>query len=290
MNRPEVVSDPAEAYRRVRSMQQAGRSVGLTPTMGALHEGHLSLVRAAGERCDASVVTIFVNPTQFGPAEDFDQYPRTLREDCELLAPLNVDFVFAPHVDVMYPAGMSTSVQPPSVAEPLEGVCRPGHFAGVCTIVLKLLQLLPADSAFFGQKDFQQALVIQTMVADLNVPTEIRVEPIVREPDGLAMSSRNRYLSADERERALSLSRCLSLAEQAITEHDADSQRVLEIMEQELRQSQVSEIEYVAVADPKTLSEFSGPIDRDAVALVAARVGMTRLIDNRLIRISAQQA
>jgi pantoate--beta-alanine ligase len=197
-----VIHDPAEMQRTVLALRRQGLRVGLVPTMGALHAGHISLVARGKQNCDRVVTTIFVNPTQFAPHEDFGKYPRTLPTDLELLAAADCDYVFAPTNEAMYPPGCSTFVDPPAVATPLEGVCRPGHFRGVATVVLKLFGIAPADCAFFGQKDFQQAAVIRQMVRDLNVPIEIEVCPIVREADGLAMSSRNRYLSPAERQQA----------------------------------------------------------------------------------------
>lgn len=278
----DVVVDTTEALDRVRALQRAGKRVGLTPTMGALHEGHLSLVRASIRECDASVVTIFVNPTQFGPNEDFQQYPRDLQSDLDRLNPLGVEFVFAPDTDVMYPAGATTSIAPPKVAETLEGAMRPGHFAGVCTIVCKLFQILPVDVAFFGQKDFQQCLVVQQMVADLKMPIEIDVRPIVREPDGLALSSRNRYLSGEERERALGLSQALQTAERRIEAGESDAEAVMAEMQDVLSRSQIDKVDYAVLADPLSL-EIPDRVQRPIVALIAAHVGRTRLIDNRLI-------
>jgi len=188
-----------------RAQRAAGRRVGFVPTMGALHRGHLSLVEASLAECDQTVVSIFVNPTQFGPAEDLDKYPRDLERDAALLGALGEVTVFAPSAAAMYPDGHSTTVRVGKEAATLEGAARPGHFDGVATVVLKLLQIVPATHAYFGRKDYQQSLVVQRMVRDLNVPTEVRVCPIVREADGLAMSSRNAYLSPDERRRDIPL-------------------------------------------------------------------------------------
>ena len=211
-----TITTPAEIQRESRALSVEGKTVGLVPTMGALHEGHLSLVRRARGECDVVIATIFVNPAQFGPSEDFSRYPRTIERDLELLAAEGCDLVFVPPQEEVYPSDFSTFVEPPAVALPLEGRFRPGHFRGVATVVLKLFNLIPANVAYFGQKDYQQALVIQHMVRDLNLPIKIAVCPIVREPDGLALSSRNRYLSTAEREQALALSRTLQLAEQLV--------------------------------------------------------------------------
>jgi pantoate--beta-alanine ligase len=280
--KPPVVRSIEEIRRLVRDAQAAGRRVGVVPTMGALHEGHLSLVEECNRVCEATVVTIFVNPTQFAPHEDFSRYPRTLEADLEKLSAHRVDAVFCPEPGTMYPPGFSTYVEPPEVARPLEGVCRPGHFRGVATVVLKLFHAVPADAAFFGQKDYQQAAVIRRMVADLDVPIEIHVLPTVREPDGLAMSSRNVYLSPDERRRALAISHSLRVAEELAEQGERDAavirRRMLEILES----GGGDRIDYASIAHPDTLAELER-IDGPAVALVAAHVGSTRLIDNCLL-------
>lgn len=278
-----IFTDPAAIRRAVRQHQRAGRRVGLVPTMGALHEGHVSLVRIARERADVVAVTIFVNPTQFGPQEDFAKYPRTLEADLEALVAAGCDLVLVPERDAVYPPGCSTVVEPPAVAAPLEGVCRPGHFRGVTTIVLKLFGMVPADLACFGQKDYQQALVIRRMVDDLNVPIEIVVCPIVREADGLAMSSRNRYLSRDERQRALAISRSLQMATKAIAEGEQDAATLVKLMRDELTRAGIERIDYIALAHSETLAEKQ-TIDGPVVALIAAFVGSTRLIDNCLLQ------
>ena len=279
---PRVIASAAEMRRAVVAERAAGRRVGVVPTMGALHEGHLSLVRASQAECDSTVVTVFVNPTQFGPHEDLARYPRTLEADLAALGKLDVRWVFAPDVEEMYPEGHSTFVQPPQVAQPLEGPCRPGHFRGVATVVLKLFQIVPADVAFFGQKDYQQSLVVRRMVADLNVATEIRVCPIVREADGLALSSRNVYLSPTEREQALALSRSLLEAESAVRSGERGAGAIKRRMRGVLEAAGIERIDYVTLADPETLAE-PDRAEPPLVALVAAHVGTTRLIDNRII-------
>jgi pantoate--beta-alanine ligase len=226
-----------------------------------------------------TLATIFVNPTQFAPHEDFTRYPRTFDSDRRALAESGTELLFAPADGEMYPAGFSTYVEPPAVAAPLEGRCRPGHFRGVATVVLKLFQLTSADVAFFGQKDFQQALVIQHMVRDLDVPVRICVCPIVREPDGLAMSSRNRYLRAEERRRATALWRALSWAAERVAAGERDADRLTVRMRAELENNGLARIDYVAVADPQTLCPVQ-TIQGPAVALIAAYLGSTRLIDN----------
>lgn len=285
---PLVVSSGAEARARVRAAQATGNRVGLVPTMGALHDGHASLVRAARAECAEVITTIFVNPTQFGPQEDLARYPRTLPQDLEILRDAGCDWVFVPSVDEMYRPGSSTFVDPPRVSQRWEGECRPGHFRGVATVVLKLFQLLPADVAYFGAKDYQQTLVVRHMVTDLDVPIEISVRPTVREADGLAMSSRNRYLQPDERRRALALSRGLRASFEAWRGGESSARELERIVSDELVAGGVAEIEYVAVADPRSLEPLDTVMPLEAgvpraVVLIAARVGGTRLIDNLLL-------
>jgi pantoate--beta-alanine ligase len=266
----------------VRVLARAGKTVGLVPTMGALHEGHLSLVRRAKRECDVAVTTIFVNPAQFAPHEDFSKYPRTLDADLQALASASCDMAFVPGREEMYPPGASTFIEPPQVGQPLEGVCRAGHFRGVATVVLKLLNIIPADKAYFGQKDFQQALVIERMVADLNLPVQVVVCPIVREPDGLAMSSRNRYLSPSERQQALALSRALNLVQERFSRGERDAALLKGKMQETLEAAGIEREDYATISDAQTLAEVTR-IDTPAVALIAAFVGTTRLIDNCLL-------
>jgi pantoate--beta-alanine ligase len=277
-----VITSAADMQRHTLRLREDGRRIGLVPTMGALHAGHLSLVRAAREVADAVVATIFVNPTQFGPHEDFAKYPRTLEADLQALSAAGCDVVFVPERDEMYPPGSTTFVEPPAVSQPLEGVCRPGHFRGVATIVLKLFHLIPADAAFFGHKDYQQALVIRHMVRDLNVPIEIVVGPTVREADGLALSSRNRYLSPAQRQQAVALSRALDEAQGRVAGGQRDAAQVASAMRNILAAAGIERVDYAAVADPQTLTEHL-TIDGPAIALIACYVGTTRLIDNRLL-------
>jgi pantoate--beta-alanine ligase len=284
---PPVVSTIAAIREIVVRAKAAGRRVGLVPTMGALHAGHLSLVEASRRECGLTVVTIFVNPTQFGPHEDFAKYPRTLEADLEKLAGMGVEAVFAPTSQQMYPEGFSTYVDPPEVARPWEGVARPGHFRGVTTVVLKLFNAAPADAAYFGHKDYQQSAVIRRMVEDFNVPIEIRVMPTVREPDGLAMSSRNVYLSLDERRRALSLFQSLKLAEQLVGQGERDAALIRRRMCQTLEAGGVDSIDYATIVDPENLAELNR-IEGPAIALIAARAGKTRLIDNLLLTASEE--
>jgi pantoate--beta-alanine ligase len=281
-SRMRVFTAPRDIQTKILRLRCEGRRIGLVPTMGALHEGHLSLVREARHRADTVVATIFVNPAQFGPREDFGKYPRTLDADLTALSNAGCDVVFVPTADDIYPPGFSTYVDPPAVAGPLEGVCRPGHFRGVATVVLKLFELIPADFACFGQKDFQQLLVIQRMVADLALPIEIVSCPTVRESDGLALSSRNRYLSAGQRQQALAISRALNRATQLVTSGERDNSRLVTEMRNVLTTSGIDRIDYVAIADPETLAELPR-LEAPAIALIAAHVGSTRLIDNQLL-------
>ena len=276
---PPIVRTIAQLRKQVAAARQAGHRVGLVPTMGALHAGHLSLVDAAAAECDFIIATIFVNPTQFGPNEDFTKYPRTLEADLAKLSQHRVDIVFVPETAEMYPTGSATRVEVEGAAREWEGACRPGHFGGVATIVLKLFQIAQADVAYFGRKDLQQTRVIMQMVRDLNVPIEIRVCPTLREPDGLAMSSRNVYLSPEERRAALVLSRSLNLAQDLVGKGERSAARVLAAMQKLLATEPSVRVEYVAVVDPVTLATVE-QIKGGAYAIIAARVGATRLIDN----------
>lgn len=278
---PQVVRTIDELRQCVDAAKAVGKRVGVVPTMGALHEGHLSLVRSSKAETEFTVVSIFVNPTQFGPNEDFERYPRALERDLALLGPLGVDLVFAPSKEEMYPSGHATYVEVDELTRRWEGAVRPGHFRGVATIVLKLFNAAEPDVAFFGQKDYQQCAVIQRMARDLDLPIDVRICPTVRDADGLALSSRNAYLSPDERQRGLSLSKSLRRAEELVAQGERSAQTILDSMRQVLEAGRV-EIDYVALVDPETLE----PVDRVApgtVALVAARVGSTRLIDNTIL-------
>ncbi len=276
---PRVIAEADAVRAVVRAAQAAGKTVGFVPTMGALHEGHLSLVDAARADCDLAVVSIFVNPTQFGPKEDLSRYPRDLDQDLRLLGGRGCDLVFAPSVEEMYPAGYVTSVDVGPLGRELEGEYRPDHFCGVATVVLKLFQIAPADVAYFGRKDYQQSLVVRQMVSDLNVPIEIRVCPTVREPDGLAMSSRNAYLSADERRRALALSQSLQLAERLVGDGNRDVARVRHQMLEHIRTVGGVDVQYIAFVADGTVTPVTTIAGPTTVA-IAAIVGKTRLIDN----------
>jgi len=280
--KPELVSTVAGLREVLDSARARGLRIGLVPTMGALHEGHLSLVRASRAECQLTVVSIYVNPTQFGPREDLEKYPRTLAADLAALAACGVELVFAPANAEMYPAGFDTWVEVGAAARPLEGECRPGHFRGVATVVLKLLNQVRPDAAYFGQKDYQQALVIRRMVEDLSVPVTVRVCPTVREPDGLAMSSRNRYLDAHERRRALVLWQSLSLAAGLVRQGERDAKAIVERMKALISAASGAAIDYVALVDPESLEPVAR-VERKTLAALAVRIGATRLIDNMLI-------
>lgn len=269
-----------DALRRaVRDLRAGGAEIGLVPTMGYLHEGHLSLVRKSRAENRATVVSIFVNPTQFGPNEDFEAYPRDLQRDTNLLEREGVDIVFYPAPGDLYAPDHSTFVTEDGVSRDLCGASRPGHFRGVCTIVLKLFNIVSPDRAYFGEKDFQQLQVIRRMVRDLNVPVEIRGCPIVREPDGLALSSRNIYLSPSERQAALALSRSLKEAQKYFGGGQTNAAALLKTARNELEKEENLTVEYVELRDASDLSPVER-IDKPVVLALAARIGKTRLIDN----------
>ena len=279
---PRVIATADAVREAVRAAQSAGQTVGLVPTMGALHVGHLSLVDAARAECDVAVVSIFVNPTQFGPQEDFGRYPRDLDTDLRLLGERGCDLVFAPAIDEMYPPGHTTTVDVGPLGEVLEGEYRPGHFRGVATVVLKLFEIVPADVAYFGRKDYQQSLVVGQMVTDLNVPIEIRVLPTVREQGGLAMSSRNAYLTADERRRGLVLSQSLHLAERLAADGVRDVTTIRSKMQDMIHAAGGVDVQYIAFVADGTVTPVA-TLDGPTTVAIAARVGKTRLIDNVLL-------
>ena len=256
--------------------------VGLVPTMGYLHEGHLSLVQRARQECANVIVSIFVNPPQFGPHEDLDAYPRDIPQDFVLLEKYGVDLVWVPELEQMYTPDFQTWVTVERAAQPLEGKMRPGHFRGVTTVVAKLFNSVLPDKAYFGQKDAQQVVVIRRMVKDLNFPIDIVVCPIIREPDGLAMSSRNVYLDHEERQAAQVLFRSLSAAMSAFQNGNNDADQLREIMTGTIMSEPLADLQYVSCADPDTLEELSGSISR-ALLSMAVVIGKTRLIDNFLI-------
>jgi pantoate--beta-alanine ligase len=276
-----IAQQLVDVRQAVREARRRGQTVGCVPTMGALHAGHESLIRACREECGFTAATIFVNPTQFGPQEDFARYPRPGEEDLSRCRGAGVDLVFLPAVELIYPPGFSTHVEVEGLSRILEGAVRPGHFRGVATVVLKLLNIVAPDRAYFGRKDFQQQLLVRKMCRELDLPVEIRTCPTVREPDGLALSSRNRYLSANDRQTALCLYQSLQLAQQRLTRGDEDVRAIAGDM-QKLLETAGARPDYAVIADPETLVELTAPM-QNMVALVAARVGRTRLIDNLLI-------
>lgn len=275
INRRKRMMSVARKLRR-----EENRTIGFVPTMGALHEGHLSLIHEARAMCDVVVVSVFVNPAQFSPSEDFNAYPRDLTRDAALLAEYNVDYVFAPTTEEIYPPGFSTFVTVEGISDELEGASRPGHFRGVTTVVAILLNVVKPDFAFFGQKDAQQAVLINRMIRDLAFNTEIVVVPIVREESGLAMSSRNNYLDDEQRRAATVLNRALSKASEAYEEGEHNAARLTELVRATIEKEPLARIDYVSVNDPETLDRLEKIDDRPALVSLAVFVGKTRLIDN----------
>jgi pantoate--beta-alanine ligase len=281
-----ICTTPAEMQAASRGLRAAApadaRTLGLVPTMGALHAGHLSLIAAAQADCDLVAASIFVNPTQFGPSEDFAAYPRTFDEDCRKLESAGVHLLFAPAAADMYPAGNTTFVDPGPIATRLDGASRPGHFRGVATIVARLFHIALPDRAYFGQKDAAQVAVLRHIVRDLNFPVDLVVCPIVREPDGLAMSSRNRYLSPEERTRTLILSRALAAAQNLIDQGETNTETLRAAILRVFAKDPEALLDYAAIVDPDTLLPIPDTT-HGALIAVAAFVGNTRLIDNLLI-------
>lgn len=282
----EVVRTAAWMREAAAGLRGEGRRIGLVPTMGALHSGHMSLVEAARAQSDVVVVSIFVNPMQFSPSEDFERYPRNFVRDCELLENAGVDFVFAPTPQEMYPDGFSTYVSVERLGEKLCGRSRPGHFRGVTTVVMKLFELIQPHTAFFGRKDAQQSVVIRRMVRDLNLPVEIVVCPIVREPDGLAMSSRNAYLSPEERRAAVVLSQSLERARALIERGERRADTILTEMAFTIAREPRARVDYIEAVDVETL-EPKGSMAGQTLLALAVWIGSTRLIDNLLIEESS---
>ena len=279
----EIIRIPRIVQDTCRKHLLKGRSIGFVPTMGALHSGHMNLFKRAGMENDIVAASIFVNPIQFGPTEDLDKYPRDTENDVRKLQDQGVDILFLPDNTLMYPKGFSTFVEVDALSGKLCGRFRPGHFRGVATVVAKLLNICCPTRAYFGQKDFQQTVIIERLVKDLNIGTEVVVCPTIREDDGLAMSSRNRYLSEDQRRAALSLFRGLSLAADSIKAGAASADRIKAIMKGELlKEPLITGIDYASVYDPETLDELDG-LNGDVLLAVAVRLGSIRLIDNRLV-------
>jgi pantoate--beta-alanine ligase len=273
----------AEMRAASRQARQSGKRLGFVPTMGALHEGHLSLVRAAHQATDVVVASIFVNPTQFGPNEDLAKYPRSFERDCELLEKEGVEWLFAPSVQEMYPSGAVTWVLVEELSNKLDGRSRPGHFRGVSTVVSKLFHIVEPNIAFFGQKDAAQAAIIRRMVLDLNLPVEVAVCPIVREPDGLAMSSRNAYLDSQQRQKALVLHRSLMRVQELLERGEISAHILASEGRNEFNADPSVRLDYFEIVNPDTLDPIED-ISNGALIAVAAYIGSTRLIDNTLVK------
>lgn len=278
----EIIKLTTAMQQRCLELRAAGKTICFVPTMGFLHEGHLSLLRAGRERGDVLVLSIFINPTQFGPNEDLDSYPQDLENDLELACSVDVDLVWTPTPDQVYPPNYATYVDVEGLTDTLCGASRPGHFRGVTTVVCKLLNVVQPNIALFGQKDFQQLAVIRRMVEDLNIPVEIVGMPIIREEDGLAMSSRNVYLSADQRQQALVLSRAIKYAQTLASKEEPDSSKILVTLRQMIEAQPEARIDYLQICHQLTL-EDQAYVDSDAVLLMAVFIGNTRLIDNSFL-------
>jgi len=278
----QVITSIGDIKQRIKTFKENQLSIGFIPTMGALHEGHLSLVRQAKEENDKVVVSIFVNPLQFGINEDFTQYPRTFDNDCELLSKEDVDIVFNPKAPEMYPNGFCTSVIMERLEDRLCGKSRPGHFRGVSVVVLKLFNLVKPDIAYFGQKDFQQTVIIKRVVADLNLDVNIKVLPTIRDKEGLALSSRNGYLSETEKNDALCLYKGLIKAQTMVNAGAKNAKEILGEMEKIINNSKSAKIDYISIVNPETL-EAVPEVQHGDVAALAVRIGKTRLIDNIIL-------
>ena len=279
----EVFRDPAVMRTHAEDLRRDGRRIAVVPTMGALHDGHLALVRHARARADIVILTIFVNPTQFGPNEDLSRYPRDEAGDLAKARPAGIDLAFCPPASAMYPAGAQTFVEVRELQQPMCGASRPGHFAGVATIVSKLFHITQPHLAVFGEKDYQQLAIIRRMVRDLDFGIEIASVPIVREPDGLALSSRNAYLSPDQRRAALALSRGLAAAAAAFGAGERSPSALLAAARAPIEAEALARIDYVELRDADELTPFQTTVDRRAVLALAVFVGATRLIDNRVL-------
>ncbi|HEX5704101.1 MAG TPA: pantoate--beta-alanine ligase [Pyrinomonadaceae bacterium] len=285
----ETIKDRQHMISIARDVQRANRSIGFVPTMGALHEGHLSLMREARAQCDTLVVSIFVNPTQFGPAEDFTKYPRDLERDAALLAGENVDYLFAPTATDIYPPEFSTYVTVEGLSEQLEGASRQGHFRGVATVVAILLNIVRPDVAFFGQKDAQQAAVLKRMVRDLAFDTKVVVLPIVREESGLALSSRNAYLTDEQRRAATVLHRGLSRASQAYSDGERSAERLIQMVSETITAEPLARVDYISLNDAEDFQPLAQVEEKPALLSVAVYIGKTRLIDNMVMGLTQRQ-
>jgi len=271
-----------EMRREVSSIKSRGMSIGFVPTMGYLHEGHLSLVRQSLQKADVTVVSIFVNPAQFGQREDFKEYPRDLNRDSEVLEKEGIDYLFVPEADEIYPQGYKTYIEVHDLQDKLCGRSRPGHFRGVCTVVLKLFNIVNPDVSFFGQKDYQQAIILKRMVKDLRLEVKIEALPIIREEDGLALSSRNKYLTQEERKAALVLSKSLKEAQSMIEKGQRVSAAIIKGMKEIIGREPLVKIDYVEIVDMDNLDPVAR-IEKKALAAVAVFIGKVRLIDNTIL-------
>jgi len=278
--------DKMKTYAKI--MRKENKLVGFIPTMGYFHEGHLSLIKTARKQADVVIVSIFVNPIQFGPKEDLEKYPRDIKRDEELAKTCGVDILFCPKNKDMYPEGFSTYVEVEGLTEKLCGKSRPTHFRGVTTVVMKLFEIIKPDIAYFGQKDAQQAFVIKKMIGDLNMDIAIKIMPIVREKDGLAMSSRNVYLTKSEKKDATLIHKALKLAEELITGGERDSKKIIKKMRELLLTSSIVSIDYVSIVDTRSLKEIP-TIEGEVLIAIAAVIGKTRLIDNIIIKVTEDE-
>ncbi len=280
----EQIVEPEKMQKRAIDIRKEGKSIGFVPTMGYFHEGHLSLMRAARRQMDCVVVSIFINPLQFGPSEDFAKYPRDMERDLNLAESEDIDILFTPTTQMLYPSHYLTYIEVEGLSGILCGASRPGHFRGVTTVVCKLFNLVMPDTAYFGQKDAQQAIIIKKMVKDLNMPIEINILPTVREKDGLAMSSRNVYLSEKERISALCLYRAIMLAQGMVKKGETDTSSLTNKIESFLKSDKMVEVEYVSILHPQDLS-YIKKIEDEALLAIAIRIGKNRLIDNDILKI-----
>jgi pantoate--beta-alanine ligase len=278
-----IITKAKEMHDAVKEEKTHGKSIGFVPTMGFLHEGHLSLVRESVQRADVTVVSIYVNPTQFGPKEDFKEYPRDFKRDTEILEAEGVDYVFSPGNEEIYPEGYKTYIEVHDLQDTLCGRSRPGHFRGVCTVVLKLFNIIEPDIAYFGQKDAQQAIILKKMVRDLNLGVKVEVLPIVREEDGLALSSRNTYLDQEERETARVLFESLEEARKMVKNGEQDSGQIISRMKERISQEPRAKIDYVEIVDIESLNPVA-QIVNEALAALAVFIGKVRLIDNTILK------
>lgn len=278
----EIIAGVNEMQQRSEQLRTEGKTIAFVPTMGYLHEGHLSLMREAREKGDVLIISIFVNPTQFGPGEDYERYPRDMKRDFQLAQEVGVDIIFTPSVPEMYPAGFQTFVEVEKVTENLCGISRPHHFRGVTTVVTKLFNIVKPHLAIFGQKDYQQLVTINRMVADLNMDIEIIGLPTVREADGLAMSSRNAYLNPEERKAAQSLYRSLHTGEELFRQGERSTKVILREIRKIIEGEALTQIDYAKICDPQTLEDIE-EIEKEAVIALAVKIGKTRLIDNLIL-------